>query len=167
MKLAQLLNHRADLQKRMKDLKQRINRNLLVQEGEKPAEQPDELICIFTNISYQWREIVQVINMVNNQPINATPGGTTLSEMVVMRDHLKMLYNMASEAHAGLSPRMDRFMRSEIKQVPSIEADKIRKTCDGYARDLRKLDDDIQEYNWSIEVPEPLIEKIIKTGFNI
>jgi len=167
MKLAQLLNHRADLQKRMKDLKQRINRNLLVQEGEKPVEQPDNLIDAFIKISYQWREIVRIINMVNNQPLEDSSNGATLSEMVVMRDHLRMLYNMASETHSGLSPRMDRFSRSEIKQIPSIEADKIRKSCDEYAGKLRKLDDDIQELNWSTEVPDTLVELIKKTGFDI
>ena len=167
MKLAQLLNHRADLQKRMKDLRQRIGRNLLVQEGEQPIEQPDDLIDAFTKMSHQWREIVKVINAVNNQPLTDSSNGATISELVVMRDHLRMLHNMTSDAHSGLSPRMDRFSRSEIKQIPSIEAEKIRKSCDVYARDLRKLDDDIQELNWSTEVPDNLIEIIKKTGFNI
>ena len=40
MKLAEALILRADLQKELMSLKNRINQNLLVQEGEKPSENP-------------------------------------------------------------------------------------------------------------------------------
>ena len=60
VKLAQLLNHRADIQKRLKDLKNRINRNLLVQEGEQPSEEPSGLLSEYQELVEQWKAAVRV-----------------------------------------------------------------------------------------------------------
>ena len=158
MKLAELLNHRADLQKRMKDIKQRINRNLLVQESEQPTEQPKELMKIFAELAAGWVKVVRVINTVNNKTSGTAE--ESLSELVVKRDYLKMMYNMFVEAHTGLTPRMDRFSRSEIKQVPTTEAEAVRKECDNYAKQLRELDNLIQTLNWTVDVPEELLTGI-------
>jgi hypothetical protein len=43
MKLAEALILRADLQKRIEQLKQRILNNVMVQEGDEPAEDPSQL----------------------------------------------------------------------------------------------------------------------------
>ena len=40
MKLAEALIERADLQRRLEQLKQRLNQNAQYQEGEEPAEEP-------------------------------------------------------------------------------------------------------------------------------
>ena len=44
MKLAEALSERADIQKRIQQLRSRLRRNALVQEGEKPAEDPHALL---------------------------------------------------------------------------------------------------------------------------
>ena len=44
MKLAEALQERADLNRRIEQLRARIQTNALVQEGEKPAEDPQKLI---------------------------------------------------------------------------------------------------------------------------
>ena len=43
MKLAEALNLRADLQKRIAQLKERLANNVKVQEGDSPAEDPKAL----------------------------------------------------------------------------------------------------------------------------
>ncbi len=43
MKIAEALALRADLQRRLEQLKQRLVKNVRVQEGDQPAESPDEL----------------------------------------------------------------------------------------------------------------------------
>ena len=45
MKLAEALILRADHQKRLEQLKQRLLRNAKVQEGDRPAEEPGELLA--------------------------------------------------------------------------------------------------------------------------
>ncbi len=46
MKLAEALQERADLKRTLNSLKERLQRVALVQEGEKPAEDPQELLRI-------------------------------------------------------------------------------------------------------------------------
>lgn len=43
MKLAEALQERADLNRTIQQLKERLDNNVLVQEGEQPAEQPERL----------------------------------------------------------------------------------------------------------------------------
>ncbi len=43
MKLAEALQERADLNRNIEQLKNRLNNNVLVQEGEAPAEDPETL----------------------------------------------------------------------------------------------------------------------------
>ena len=42
MKLAEALNQRADLQKRIAQLRDRLSNNVKVQEGDTPAEKPED-----------------------------------------------------------------------------------------------------------------------------
>ena len=44
MKLAEALNLRADISKRISQLSERLNANSKVQEGEEPSEDPKELL---------------------------------------------------------------------------------------------------------------------------
>ncbi|KCW30188.1 DIP1984 family protein, partial [Acinetobacter baumannii] len=44
MKLAEALLLRSDQQKKIISLKQRINANVLVQDGDQPSEDPNELL---------------------------------------------------------------------------------------------------------------------------
>ena len=43
MKLAEALQERADINRNIEQLKNRLNNNALVQEGEKTAEEPEKL----------------------------------------------------------------------------------------------------------------------------
>ena len=45
MKLAEALQERADLNRRVADLRSRLSANATVQEGEQPAEDPGELLA--------------------------------------------------------------------------------------------------------------------------
>ena len=47
MKIAEALALRADLQRRLEQLKQRLFNNARVQEGDQPAEPPDQLQAEF------------------------------------------------------------------------------------------------------------------------
>ena len=56
MKLAEALQERADLNRRIEQLRYRLNNNVLVQEGEKPLEDPaallEELESSFTRLEW-------------------------------------------------------------------------------------------------------------------
>ena len=46
MKLAEALNERADIQRRIAQLESRLIDNAKVQEGEEPAERPEDLLAV-------------------------------------------------------------------------------------------------------------------------
>lgn len=58
MKLAEALQERADLNRTIQQLKERLDNNVLVQEGEQPAEQPErlkqELDAAIQRLEYLW-----------------------------------------------------------------------------------------------------------------
>jgi len=69
MKLAEALILRADLQKRIEHLRQRLIRNAMVQEGEAPIEDPKSLLAEFDQSALRLRELIQRINRTNSTTI--------------------------------------------------------------------------------------------------
>ena len=66
MKLAEGLILRADLQKRMEQIRSRLYNNVLVQEGELPSEDPDLLLKEFLSLQKELTDIIKSINRTNN-----------------------------------------------------------------------------------------------------
>ena len=65
MKIAEALILRADIQKRIAQLKVRLNNNAKVQENEEPAEDPEFLLTELTALISQLTELVIKINRTN------------------------------------------------------------------------------------------------------
>ena len=65
MKLAEALQERADLNQKLKQLSKRLEQNALVQEGEKPSEDPKELLAEFDGCIARLEELAARINLVN------------------------------------------------------------------------------------------------------
>ena len=67
MKLAEALIERADLQRRLAQLKQRLIQNAQYQEGESPAESPAQLLIEYHQTSLALADWVVKINVANHQ----------------------------------------------------------------------------------------------------
>ena len=65
MKLAEALIERAELQRKNAELLKRINDNVLVQEGDDPAEQPEELMAEYEKNRERLLFLVRRINATN------------------------------------------------------------------------------------------------------
>ncbi|MDV3351896.1 DIP1984 family protein [Leptothoe sp. LEGE 181152] len=65
MKLAEALMQRADCQKRIAQLRQRLTRSAKVQEGEQPPENPQELLSEVDTVITELTRLVQRINQTN------------------------------------------------------------------------------------------------------
>ncbi|MBQ3816352.1 MAG: DIP1984 family protein, partial [Clostridia bacterium] len=63
MKLAEALIERADLQKRIDQLEDRLQSNGLVQDGEEPAEDPVVLLAELTTLSTSLEDLITRINL--------------------------------------------------------------------------------------------------------
>ncbi len=65
MKLAEALQERADLNKKISDLRGRLNQNSLVQEGEIPNEDPKVLMQELEAAIARFQQLIKDINLTN------------------------------------------------------------------------------------------------------
>ncbi|MCG7345959.1 DIP1984 family protein [Sporosarcina sp. ACRSL] len=150
MKLAEALIARADYQKRVEQLKRRISLNLKIQEGEKPAEDPNTMLAELDGIMKELTTLIQRINKTNcSVQFDET---RTLADALVERDQKwdKRL-TLAKIAEEG-SIRNDRYSRSEIKFVSTVDVAAIQKQVDQLSKEFRELDTKIQGLNWNIDL---------------
>jgi Family of unknown function (DUF6847) len=152
MKLAEALILRADSQRRLEQLKQRILRNAKVQEGEKPAENPASLLEEVERICSELTRIIQRINATNTSTF--LEDSTTVADAIVIRDILKLRESIYRElAHAAIVTQ-DRYTKSEVKFKSTITVSEIQKRADDLAKEHRELDAKIQAVNWQADLIE-------------
>ena len=150
MKLAEALILRADCQKRFEQLKARAVRAAKVQEGDQPAEDPQEILREAERVAAELAELIRRINRTNS----ATPvaPGQTVSDALAERD----VTGLRRGLYAGLADAAalthDRYSRSEVKYVSTVNVAEAQKTADALARAYRELDSRIQELNWQTEL---------------
>ena len=65
MKLAEALLIRSDQKKKLASLRERITRNVIVQEGETPSEDVEELLRQASGVMQEHIKIAQLINAAN------------------------------------------------------------------------------------------------------
>ena len=149
MKLAEALSIRKDLQKRIDQLQVRLCRNAKIQEGDEPAEQPSEL---FKELNTCLNQLQNLILKINEANIRIVKDGKSLTEMLAEREVLLKRIGVLREVFTTASQSQDRYSRSEIKFVSTVDVKDLNKTIDGYSQQLRKLDIAIQQLNFSEEV---------------
>ena len=150
MKLAEALILRADLQKRMEQIRNRLYNNVLTQEGELPSEDPDVLLKEFMSLQKELTTLIKAINRTNNN----TPfdDNLMLSEALVERDAILSKRSILSSAATLASEKPDRYSRTEIKNVSTIDIKKFQKEADKLSKEFRELDTKIQGMNWNIDL---------------
>ncbi|MBQ6194988.1 MAG: DIP1984 family protein [Prevotella sp.] len=151
MKLAEGLSNRKDLQMRIEQLKVRLLNNMKVQEGDKPAEQPADLMKELDTCLVQLEEMIYRINATNMKTVK---DGRTLTEMMAERDVLGKRLQVLREVFDRASQSQDRYGRNEIRYVTTIDVPALRKQIDTYSQQLRKLDMEIQTLNFSTDLEE-------------
>ena len=82
MKLAEALQERADLNRNIEQLRDRLSRNSLVQEGEQPGENPEKLKQELDAALLRLEYLIAHINLTNCQRVI---DGQTLTEMIAKR----------------------------------------------------------------------------------
>ena len=150
MILAEALSIRKDLQKRIQQLGQRIGNNVKVQEGDEPLEQPEELMKELDSCLVQLENLIWRINATNMQTVNAE--GKTVTQLMAEKDVLTTRITILREAFDRASSGSDRYSRSEIKMVTTVDVKKLRKMVDDYSAKLRTLDVEIQALNFQTEL---------------
>ena len=149
MKLAEALNQRADLQKRIAQLRERLSNNVKVQEGDQPAENPDDLFKELEGSLKQLKGLIVSINRTNQETIWE---GKTLTEMIAEKDVLSMHLGALRATLEAANVRSDRFSRNEIKFVRTIDVNALQKKVDDLSKELRELDSKLQQANWMTDM---------------
>jgi len=152
MKLAEALILRADYQKRLAQLRERLLRNAKVQQGDKPAEDPALLMVEMEEISETLVQLIQRINRTNSA--SELAGGTMLSDALASREVLRMRNEVYRELAEAATVTQGRYSRSEIKFESTVEVAEIQGLADRLAVEYRELDARIQEANWQLELME-------------
>ena len=149
MKLATALSERADLQRRLSELSQRLINNAKVQEGEKPSEDPAELLKELDECMARLEELIARINRTNNETVQ---GGKSISDLIARRDCLKERINIMRGFLNASSEKINRYSKAEIKILSTVPVAQLQKQVDGYSRQLRETDELIQSLNWTTEL---------------
>ena len=145
MKIAEALALRADLQKRLEQLKQRLIKNARIQEGDKAEEDPVELQAELERLAQELTVLIQRINRTNAR---SQFGNGTLADVLAERDVLKIRYNAYRELAAAASTTQSRMTRSEVKFISTVSVAAIQRKADDLAKQYRELDTKIQEADW-------------------
>ena len=128
MKLAEALQERADINRNIEQLRNRLNNNVLVQEGEKPAEEPEKL----------------------KQELD----GQTLTELIAKKDVLSLKIRVYKEIVGTGSQTSYRVRSAEIKIKSAISVAEWQAEIDKMAKELRLLDNKLQQSNWNTDLIE-------------
>lgn len=152
MRLAEALILRADCNRRSEQLKQRLLRSAKVQEGNAPAEDPQELLAELERVSSQLEQLIQRINRTNSSTMLDQTG--VLSDALATRDVLKLKHGVYQQLAQAAVVTQDRYSKSEVKFSSTVDVAAIQRRADDLARQHRDLDARIQEANWRIELLE-------------
>ena len=148
MKLAEALSIRAELQRKVSQLKNRIKDSAKIQEGDVPAESVEELFAELGDCLSQLEELVFRINRTNMQTMH---GDETLTHMIARKDALSMRISVMREVISHVM-ETDRFGRNEIRYIRTVDIAELRKKTDAYSKQLRELDLQLQSLNWAIDL---------------
>ncbi len=149
MKLATALSERADIQRRLSELSVRLNNNAKVQEGEKPSEDPAELLKELDECFARLEELIARINRTNNE---TRSGDLTISDLIARRDCLKDRIRIMRDFLNASSEKVSRYSKAEIRILSTVSVAKLQKQVDEYSKQLRETDELIQSLNWTTEL---------------
>lgn len=151
MKLAEALIIRADVQKRIAQLKGRLKDSAKVQEGDTPAEDVNELTKELDALLLQLEDLIYRINVTNMQTLHE---GKSLTRLMARKDVLTTRLGVMRELVAHVTESDTRYGRNEIKYVRTVDVAALRRSTDEYSKQLRELDTLIQSLNWTVDLVE-------------
>ena len=150
MKLAEALLLRSDTQKKLASLQQRIQQNVLIQEGDTPSEDPQILMKEAIQTNQALYDLIEKIHLTNAQ--TQMPNGQPLIKLLNKRDCLIAEHRILQHTLDHAQRDSDRYSMREIKWLKTISIAKIQKQADDISASLRQLNVEIQAMNWQADL---------------
>jgi len=151
MKLAEALILRADLQKRIDQLRVRLNNNAKVQENDEPSEKPEELLNELDNNINQLKILIKQINKTNCVTVS---NGQTLADLIAERDTLTLKSNILRGFLNIAGQKVNLYSTTEIKIMSTVDVPALQKELDLLSKKIRETDTKLQQANWLTELIE-------------
>ena len=151
MKLAEALILRADLQKRIDQLRVRLNNNAKVQENDEPSEKPEELLNELDNNINQLKILIKQINKTNCVTVS---NGQTLANLIAERDTLTLKSNILRGFLNIAGQKVNLYSTTEIKIMSTVDVPALQKELDQLSKKIRETDTELQQANWLTELIE-------------
>jgi len=151
MKIAEALILRADIQKRIAQLKTRLNNNAKVQENEEPAENPELLLTELENLISQLNDLIVKINRTNTL---SKIDGISLVELIAKKDTLSQKAGILREFIEIASQKVNLYSTTEIKVFSTVNVSELQKKLDKLSKEIRETDTKLQQANWTIDLIE-------------
>lgn len=152
MKLAEALITRADTEKRIAQLQQRLLRSAKVQEGDQPPENPQTLLTETSELVAELQSLIQSINRTN--ATTTFDDNRTLTDALAERDMLMRERTILAKVIEVAAVTQPRYGQSEIKFVSTVNIADLQSQVDDLSRRYRQLDSTIQQLNWTIDLIE-------------
>lgn len=148
MKLAEALLLRSDLDTAIGDLKTRILNNSVVQEGTKPAEDPNKLL---EELDLKLQEHEKLVNNINSSNLKVkTKSNISLTEAIARRDKISKLHGILTTISTNATSKItNRYSQTEILNITTIDIPAIQKKLDRLAKQRRDIEVEIQSANWA------------------
>lgn len=150
MKLAEALMLRADMQTKLVRLQSRIKANAVVQKGNKPQENPEQLLREAFKVLDELEDLITRINETNLR--TKLPDGRTVSAAMAERNRLERQHALVLAADEANKSTPDRHGLSEIKWVPQLDSARLQRQADEISKQIRELNAKIQATNWKTDL---------------
>ncbi len=151
MKLAEALILRSDLQKRIEQLRVRLNNNAKVQENDEPSENPEELLNELDNNINQLKILIKQINRTNCVTVS---NGQTLANLIAERDTLTLKSNILRGFLNIAGQKVNLYSTTEIKIMSTVDVPALQKELNLLSKKIRETDTELQQANWLTELIE-------------
>jgi hypothetical protein len=148
MKLAEALLLRADLQRKIDQLNDRILPNLIVHNQANPQEDPTKLLAQLRDAIGQLERIAVKVNNTNIQTL--LPDGRSLMEGLAKRDAIKMLQSKMYDVRRSSTIRS----YGHDNQTATLKFPAVQSEIDQLGRSFREIDTIIQRLNWNTDLIE-------------
>jgi len=154
MKLAEALAKRKILKTEIQELKERAAQYSSYQEGGKKLGDVGVIIEEINEKIFDLEGLIQAINWTNTH-IELANTKSTIMQALAHRDMLKLKKSVIDYIVDACLDSGDRYGRNEIRKIPTIEVEGLRKVGDSIAKEYRELDAKIQTQNWNTKLSEP------------
>lgn len=151
MKIAEALQERSDLKRKIAQLSDRICDNILVQVGDEPAENP---IVLKEDLDSSIIRLKYLIEKINETNCNTIVEGRSLTDIIAEKDTLELSVSAYKSAVRRAGQIGYRVRGSEIKLTQTIIVSEWQKQIDEMSKRIRELDTLLQKTNWTVDLIE-------------